>query len=44
LSLAFHTIGPAVSAIPRVRFSVRVLTPRFELPPRSLLLVTHRSD
>jgi 1-acyl-sn-glycerol-3-phosphate acyltransferase len=44
LSLAFHTIGPAVSVIPRLRFDVRVLTPRFELPPRSLLLVTHRSD
>jgi 1-acyl-sn-glycerol-3-phosphate acyltransferase len=44
LNPAFHGIGAAVSLIPRVRFDLRVLTPRFELPPRSLLLVTHRSD
>jgi 1-acyl-sn-glycerol-3-phosphate acyltransferase len=28
----------------RARFRVRMLTGRFELPPRSLVVVTHRSD
>jgi hypothetical protein len=44
VSLAFHGAALAVSAVTRVRFDVRMLTGRFELPPRSLLLVTHRSD
>ncbi|HET7045111.1 MAG TPA: hypothetical protein VFI37_09700 [Gaiellaceae bacterium] len=28
----------------RARFSIRILTGEFEVPPRALLLVTHRSD
>jgi hypothetical protein len=44
LNPAFHAIGLTVPAVTRLRFDLRVLTPRFELPPRSLLLLTHRSD
>jgi hypothetical protein len=44
LNPAFHAIGLTVPAVTRLRFDLRVLTPRFELPPGSLLLVTHRSD
>ncbi|HET8605553.1 MAG TPA: hypothetical protein VFL66_00845 [Gaiellaceae bacterium] len=40
----FDLVALGGTALTRARFRVTLLGPRFELPPRSLILVTHRSD
>lgn len=40
----FDAVALGGTAVTRARFAVRMLNERWELPPRSLLLVTHRSD
>jgi len=40
----FDAVALGGTAATRARFSVRVLNDEFEVPPRTLLLVTHRSD
>ena len=40
----FDLVALGGTAVTRARFRVTVLAGRVELPPRSLLLVTHRSD
>lgn len=40
----FDLVALGGTALTRARFRVRMLTGPWELPPRSLLLVTHRSD
>lgn len=40
----FDAVALGGTAVTRARFSVRMLNGPWELPPRSLLLVTHRSD
>jgi 1-acyl-sn-glycerol-3-phosphate acyltransferase len=41
---AYDAVALGGTIATRTRFRVRNLTPPFRLPPRSLLLVTHRSD
>jgi hypothetical protein len=40
----FDLVALGGTAVTRARFGVRILNGPWELPPRSLLLVTHRSD
>lgn len=41
---AFDLVAAGAAAVPRARFDVRMLARPFRIAPRTLLLVTHRSD